>query len=62
VTVRANTIVRKIRSNKKDTICKYCGHECLTPQKLREHLKRKNLYKALSEITASIQISIQVPV
>ncbi|PKC67242.1 hypothetical protein RhiirA1_393855 [Rhizophagus irregularis] len=34
MTVRANTIVRKTRNDKKDTICKRCGHECSTPQKL----------------------------
>ncbi|RGB23383.1 hypothetical protein C1646_774568 [Rhizophagus diaphanus] len=27
-------MVRKTRSDKKDTICKRCGHECSTPQKL----------------------------
>ncbi|PKY62894.1 hypothetical protein RhiirA4_490268 [Rhizophagus irregularis] len=42
-------MVRKTRSDKKDTICKCCGHECLTPQKLREHLKRKNPCKPLQK-------------
>ena len=58
--VRANTMVRKIRSDKKHTICKCCDHECSTPQKLREHLRQKNSCKPLSEITASIQVPIQV--
>ena len=59
--VRANTMVRKTRSDKKDTICKRCGHECSTPQKLREHLKRKNLCKPLQDKKdiAPIQMSIQ---
>ncbi|RIB11454.1 hypothetical protein C2G38_2203378 [Gigaspora rosea] len=47
--VRANTMVRKTRSNKKDTICKCCSHKCSTPQKLCEHLKRKNLCKPLQD-------------
>jgi hypothetical protein len=42
-------MVRKTRSDKKDTICKCCGHKCSTPQKLREHLKRKNLCKLLQK-------------
>ncbi|CAG8756357.1 281_t:CDS:2, partial [Racocetra fulgida] len=46
------------------TICKRCGHECSTPQKLREHLKRKNPCKPLQKQkeVASIQASIQVPI
>src|ERR1700722_12860545 len=63
--VRANTMVRKSRSDKKDTICKRCGHECSTPQKLREHLKRKNPCKPLQNqrnITSSIQEPIQIPI
>ena len=57
-------MVRKTRSDKKDTICKRCGHECSTPQKLREHLKRKNPCKALQKQkeVASIQTPIQVPI
>ncbi|GES92707.1 hypothetical protein GLOIN_2v1788036 [Rhizophagus clarus] len=53
--------IRKTRSDKKDTICKRCGHECSTPQKLREHLKRKNLCKLLQDKKdiAPIQVSIQ---
>jgi hypothetical protein len=49
VTVRANTMVRKTRTDKKDTICECCGHECSTHQKLREHLKRKNPCKPLQK-------------
>src|SRR6266496_6334344 len=63
--VRANTMVRKSRSDKKNTICKRCGHECSTPQKLREHLKRKNLCKPLQnqrDITSSIQEPVQIPI
>ena len=54
-------MVRKTRSNKKDTICKRCGHECSTPQKLREHLKRKNPCKPLQKQkeVAFIQVPIQ---
>ncbi|PKK43424.1 hypothetical protein RhiirC2_804279, partial [Rhizophagus irregularis] len=50
--------------DKKDTICKRCGHECLTPQKLHEHLKRKNLCKPLQKQkeVASIQTPIQVSI
>ncbi|CAG8797896.1 9433_t:CDS:1, partial [Gigaspora rosea] len=57
-------MVRKTRSDKKDTICKRCGHECSTPQKLREHLKRKNPCKPLQKQkeVASIQAPIQVPI
>jgi hypothetical protein len=55
---------RKTRSDKKDTICKRCGHECSTPQKLREHIKRKNPCKPLQKQkeVASIQAPIQVPI
>ena len=54
-------MVRKTRSDKKDTICKRCGHECSTPQKLREHLKRKNPCKPLQKQkeVAFIQQAIQ---
>src|SRR2546429_8483051 len=55
-------MVRKIRSDKKDTICKHCDHECSTSQNFCEHLKQKNLCISLSEITASIQVPIQVPI
>src|ERR1044072_6231171 len=56
-------MVRKTRSDKKDTICKRCGHECSTPQKLREHLKQKNPCKLLQKQkeVASIQTSIRMP-
>ncbi|GES72575.1 hypothetical protein GLOIN_2v1477922 [Rhizophagus clarus] len=56
-------MVRKTRSDKKDTICKRCGHECSTPQKLREHHKRKNPCKPLQKQkkVASIQTPIQMP-
>jgi len=55
-------MVRKSRSDKKDTTCKRCGKVCVNPNKLREHLRRKNLCRPLSEITASIQVPIQVPI
>ena len=42
-------MVRKARSDKKGTTCKRCGRECSTPQKLREHLKRKNPCKPLQK-------------
>ncbi|POG72196.1 hypothetical protein GLOIN_2v1774047 [Rhizophagus irregularis DAOM 181602=DAOM 197198] len=48
-------MVRKSRSDKKDTICKRCSKVCVNPNKLREHLRQKNPCKPLSEITASIQ-------
>ncbi|CAG8718814.1 17435_t:CDS:2, partial [Acaulospora morrowiae] len=48
-TVRANTMNRKTRSNKRGTTCERCGRECSTPQKLREHLKRKNPCKPLQD-------------
>ncbi|RIA97194.1 hypothetical protein C1645_814444 [Glomus cerebriforme] len=57
-------MVRKARSDKKGTTCKHCGRECSTPQKLREHLKRKNPCKPLQKQkeVASIQTPIQVPI
>ncbi|CAB5162836.1 unnamed protein product [Rhizophagus irregularis] len=55
-------MIRKSRSDKKDTTCKRCGKVCVNPNKLCEHLRRKNLCKPLSEITASIQVPIQVPI
>ncbi|CAB4405240.1 unnamed protein product [Rhizophagus irregularis] len=57
-------MVRKTRSDKKDTICKRCGHECSTPQKLCEHLKRKNPCKSLQKQkeVAFIQTPIQMPI
>ncbi|PKK57615.1 hypothetical protein RhiirC2_797722 [Rhizophagus irregularis] len=55
-------MVIKTRSDKKDTICKCCGHECLMPQKLREHLKRKNPCKPLQkQKKVPIQKAIQAP-
>jgi hypothetical protein len=30
------------RKDKKNRTCERCGHQCATPQKLREHLNRKN--------------------
>ena len=47
--VRANTMDRKTRSDKKGITCKHCGQECSTPQKLHEYLKRKNLCKLLQD-------------
>ncbi|CAB4414109.1 unnamed protein product [Rhizophagus irregularis] len=58
-------MVRKTRSDKKDTICKRCGHKCSTSQKLREHLKRKNSCKPLrkqKKVAYTIQTPIQVPI
>ncbi|CAB4421288.1 unnamed protein product [Rhizophagus irregularis] len=55
-------MVRKTRSDKKDTICKRCSHECSTSQKLCEHLKRKNPCKLLQKEVASIQTPIQMPI
>src|SRR5581483_3004476 len=57
-------MVRKTRSDKKDTICKRCGYKCSTPQKLHEHLKRKNPCKPLQKQkeVAFIQVPIQVPI
>ena len=55
-------MVRKSRSDKKDTTCKRCGKVCVNPNKLREHLRRKNPCRPLSEITASIQVPIQVSI
>src|SRR3954451_11791323 len=54
-------MIRKTRSDKKDTICKRCGHECPTPQKLREHLKRKNLCKPLHKEKPHVVIPTSVP-
>ncbi|CAI2171320.1 11435_t:CDS:2, partial [Funneliformis geosporum] len=56
---------KKTRSDKKDTICKRCGQKCSTPQKLREHLKRKNPCRSQTNnqqaIQETIQTSIQTP-
>ena len=64
--VRANTIVRKSKRDKKNTTCKHCGHKCSTPQKLCEHFERKNLCKPITytSIQAPIQASasIQIPI
>ncbi|RGB26006.1 hypothetical protein C1646_770992 [Rhizophagus diaphanus] len=51
-------MVRKTRSDKKDTICKCCGHECSISQKLCKHLKRKNLCRPKTD--TPIQAPIQV--
>ncbi|CAG8817303.1 20069_t:CDS:2, partial [Cetraspora pellucida] len=68
--IRANTIIRKTRSDKKVRICKHCGSECSTSQKLCEHLKQKNLCKLLQEanqqlikedIQNPVQVAIQEP-
>ncbi|CAG8790703.1 35936_t:CDS:2, partial [Racocetra persica] len=48
----------KTRSDKKDTICKCCGHECSTFQKLRGHLKRKNLCKPLQDKKDIVPIQV----
>ncbi|CAG8668499.1 21642_t:CDS:2 [Rhizophagus irregularis] len=55
-------MVRKTRSNKKDTICEHCGHEYSMPQKLCEHFKQKNPCKLLQKQkeVAYIQTPIQV--
>ncbi|CAB4488888.1 hypothetical protein RhiirA1_479122 [Rhizophagus irregularis] len=58
-------MVRKTRSNKKDTICKRCSHKCSTSQKLHEHLKQKNPCKPLQKqkkVAYHIQMPIQVPI
>ncbi|EXX53552.1 uncharacterized protein OCT59_015391 [Rhizophagus irregularis] len=57
-------MVRKTRSNKKDTICEHCGHEYSMPQKLCEHFKQKNPCKLLQKQkeVAYIQTPIQVPI
>jgi hypothetical protein len=54
-------MVRKSRSDKKDTTCKRCGKVCANPNKLREHLRRKNPCKPLQKQkeVASIQVPIQ---
>src|SRR5215213_4287994 len=38
--------MEKIRIDKKNRTCKRCGYTCATPQKLREHLERKNPCRA----------------
>ena len=58
-------MVRKSRSDKKDTTCKRCGKDLATPQKFREHLKRKNPCKPLQaqkDVASSIQVPIQAPI
>ncbi|CAG8816581.1 14581_t:CDS:2, partial [Racocetra persica] len=53
----------KTKSDKKVRICKCCGSEYSIPQKLREHLKRKNLCKPLQEANQQpIEENIQKPV
>ena len=53
-------MVRKIRSDKKDTTCDRCGRILANPNKLREHLRRKNPCKAKTD--TSIQPPIQMPI
>ncbi len=57
-------MVRKTRTDKKDTICKRCDHEYSTSQKLYEYLKRKNLCKPLQEWkdVTSIKVLILAPI
>ncbi|RGB33691.1 hypothetical protein C1646_761456 [Rhizophagus diaphanus] len=52
-------MVKKYRSDEKDTTCKCCGKVYVNLNKLHEHLRRKNPCKPLSEITASIHVPIQ---
>ncbi|CAI2201957.1 18433_t:CDS:1, partial [Funneliformis geosporum] len=55
----------KSRSDKKDTICKRCDKVCINPNKLREHLRQKNLCRPQTDnqeaIQETIQPSIQIP-
>ena len=55
-------MVRKSRSDKKDTTCKRCGKVCVNPNKLREHLRRKNPCKPLTVNQEAIQETIQPPI
>ncbi|GBB96466.1 hypothetical protein RclHR1_27600001 [Rhizophagus clarus] len=48
---------RKTRSDKKDTTCKRCGKVCVNPNKLREHLRRKNPCKPKTD--TPIQAPVQ---
>ena len=60
--VRANTMVRKTRSDKKDTTCKHCGKVCVNPNKFHEHLKQKNPCRPKTDtlIQAPIQVIQEV--
>ncbi|CAI2191565.1 17451_t:CDS:1, partial [Funneliformis geosporum] len=55
---------RKIRNNKKDTTCDRYGKTLVNPNKLHEHLRRKNPCKAKTDtpIQPSIQIPIQISI
>src|SRR3954469_8172177 len=55
-------MVRKSRSDKKDTTCKRCGKVCVNPNKLREHLRRKNPCRPRTDNQEAIQEPIQVPI
>jgi len=46
MTVRANIMIRKTRSDKKNTIYDYCERTLVNPNKLRKYFKRKNLCKS----------------
>ncbi|CAB4375949.1 unnamed protein product [Rhizophagus irregularis] len=55
-------MVRKTRSDKKNTTCDHCGRTLANPNKLREHLKRKNLCKLRTDNQEAIQDSNQTTI
>ena len=59
MTVKANIMIRKSRSDKKDTTCKRCSKVCVNLNKLREHLKWKNLCRPQTDNQEAIQEPIQ---
>ncbi|CAG8767968.1 36388_t:CDS:2, partial [Gigaspora margarita] len=52
-------MIRKTKSNKKNTTYDYCKRTLANPNKLREHLKRKNLCKHQTINQEAIQVSNQ---
>ncbi|CAI2181669.1 19484_t:CDS:2 [Funneliformis geosporum] len=44
-------MVKKIRSDKKDTTCNHCSRILANPNKLHKHFKRKNPYR-INEFTS----------
>jgi penicillin V acylase-like amidase (Ntn superfamily) len=48
-------MVRKTKSDKKNTICDHCGRILTNSNKFRKHLKRKNLCKLQTDNQEAIQ-------
>ncbi len=62
MTVRANIMIRKTRSDKKNTIYDYCERTLVNPNKLRKYFKRKNLCKSQTVNQKTIQSNNQTTI